>query len=98
MKTIAIPSRAKSVNALLKKARRRSVVLESADGQRYVLTAVSNWEGFEVEESEDFGEEVKLTSRNKPLMKFLVERRKKAKGKSKSLEEVEKELGLSKAN
>lgn len=94
MKTITIPTRAKAINDLLKKARRRSVVLEAADGQRYVLTAVSNWEGFDVGNSEDFGEEVKRTVQNKRLMKFLAERRKTSKGKSKSLEEVEKELGL----
>ena len=94
MKTITISTRAKAINDLLKKARRRSVILETADGQRYVLTAVSNWEGFDVGNSEDFGEEVKRTVQNKRLMKFLVERRKTSKGKSKSLEEVEKELGL----
>ena len=94
MKTITIPPRAKAINNLLKKARRRSVVLETADGQRYVLTAVSNWEGFDVGNSEDFGEEVKRTVQNKRLMKFLAERRKTSKGKSKSLEEVEKDLGL----
>ena len=94
MKTITIPTRAKAINDLLKKARRRSIVLETADGKRYVLTAVSNWEGFDVGNSEDFGEEVKRTVQNKRLMKFLVERRKTSKGKSKSLEEVEKELGL----
>ena len=94
MKTITIPTRAKAISDLLKKARRRSVVLEAADGQRYVLTAVSNWEGFDVGNSDDFGEEVKRTVRNKRLMKFLADRRKTSKGKGKSLEEVEKELGL----
>jgi len=94
MRTIPIPTSAKTVNALLKKARRRSVVLEASDGQRYVLTAVANWEGFDVGNSKDFGEEVKRTSQNKRLMKFLAERRKNSKGKSKSIEEVEKELGL----
>ena len=94
MKTITISSRARTINDLPKKARRRSVILEAADGQRYVLTAVGNWEGFDVGSSEDFGEEVKRTVQNKRLMGFLVDRRKASKGKSKSLEEVEKELGL----
>ena len=94
MRTITIPIRAKGINDLLKKARRRSIVLETADGQRYVLTALSNWEGFDVGNSEDFGEEVKRTVENKRLMKFLAERRKSTKGRSKSLEAVEKELGL----
>jgi hypothetical protein len=94
MRTVTIPTRTKAIQDLLKKARRRSVVLETADGQRYVLTAVRNWEGFDVGNSEDFGEEVKRTVQNKRLMKFLTDRRKIAKGPSKSLEEVEKELGL----
>lgn len=94
MKTITISPRAKTINDLLKKARRRSVILETADGQRFVLTAVSNWEGFDVGNSEDFGEEAKRTVQNKRLMRFLVERRKTAEGKSKSLEEIEKELGV----
>ena len=89
-----VPVRAKALNALLKKARRRSVILETSDGRRYVLTAIGNWEGFYVGTGEDFGEEVKRTVQNKRLMKFLAERRKTAKGKTKSLEEVEEELGL----
>jgi uncharacterized protein (DUF433 family) len=58
------------------------------------LTKANYWEGFDVGNSEDFGEEVKRTVQNKPLMKFLKDRRKASKGKSKSLEEVENELGL----
>jgi hypothetical protein len=92
MKTIAIPTRAKALNDLLKKARRRSVILETSDGRRYALTAIGNWQGFDVGNSEDFGEEVKRTVQNKRLMKFLAQRRKTAKGKSKSSEEIEKEL------
>lgn len=94
MKTISISPRAKTVNDLLKQARRHSIILEAADGQRYVLTAMHNWEGFDVGNSADFEEEAKRTVQNKRLMKFLTERRKTAKGQSKSLEEVEKELGL----
>jgi hypothetical protein len=94
MKAISISNRAKSINDLLKKARRRSIVLETKDGQRYVLRPVGEWEGFDVGNSDDFGEEVKRTVRNKRLMNLLSERRKTSKGKSKLLEEVEKELGL----
>lgn len=94
MKTMAIHARAKAINDLLNKARRRSVVLETTDGPRYVLRPIGEWEGFDVGNSDDFGEEVKRTVQNKRLMKFLAERRKASKGKSKPLEEVEKELGL----
>ena len=52
------------------------------------------WEGFDVGSSRDFGKEVKRIAQNKRLMKFLSEWRKTFKGKGKSLEEVEKELGF----
>jgi hypothetical protein len=92
MKPIVVPTRARGINNLLKKARRRSILLESADGERYVLTSVHNWEGFEVGHDADFGEEVKRTSQNKRLIKFLAERREHTEGPYKSLEEIEQEL------
>ncbi len=52
MKTISVSARAKTLKELLKKARRGAIVLESADGQRFVLTAVHNREGFDVGNSE----------------------------------------------
>ena len=94
MKAIVVPTRARGINDLLKKARRRSIILESADGERYVLTSVHNWEGFEVGNDTDFGEEVKRTGQNKRLIKFLAERRKHADGSHKSLQDIKQELGL----
>ena len=94
MKTIAVSTQAKSLNELLKKARRGAVVLESADGQRFALTAVSNWEGFDVGKSDDFAVEVERTGRNKKLMKLLATRRKGVKGKGVPLADVKKQLGL----
>ena len=83
MTTISVPARAKTVNALLKKARRRSLILQSSDGRRFVLAPVEGWEAFEV--GEDF-------TQNKKLMKFLTERR--SKGKTIPLEQVKAELGI----
>lgn len=95
MKPVTIPSRAKALNSLLKKARRRNVILESADGERFVLAPISDWQGFDVGESEDFSVEVKRTVRNKKLAKVMAERRVKDKGKRRfSSEEIRKELGL----
>ncbi len=74
MKATFIPPQEKTLNALFKQARRGNVILESADGQRYVLAAISDWQGFEVGDSDDFAEEVKRTAQNKELMKFLSER------------------------
>ncbi len=95
MKPVVVSSRSKMLNGLLKKARRHNVVLESADGARYILAPLGEWEGFEVGNSEDFALEVKRTARNKNLVKFMAERREKDKGKPRvSIEEVRKELGL----
>ena len=95
MKPVTIPSRAKVLNSLLKKARRRNVILESADGERFVLASIEAWQGFDVGESEDFAVEVKRTARNKKLAKVMAERRAKDKDRPRfSSEEIRKELGL----
>lgn len=86
MKTTPVPARAKTVNDLLKKARRKTLILEAADGAKFVLAPVAGWEGFELDESEDI-------TRNKRLMKHLASRKS---GRPKvSLEAVKAELGLS---
>ena len=94
MKTISVSARAKTINELLKKARRGAVVLESADGQRFALTAVNDWEGFDVGADSDFARETELTSKNKPLMKVLAARRKGAKRPGIPLAAVKKQLGI----
>lgn len=94
MKTIAVSAHDKTLNELLKKARRGAVVLESADGQRFALTAVHDWEGFDVGNGDDFAEEVKRTGKNRSLMKFLGNRKKSGAGKAIPLAEVKKQLGI----
>jgi hypothetical protein len=94
MKTIAVPARAKTLNELLKKARRGTIILEAADGQRFALTTVENWEGFDVGGGQDFAVEVERTGKNKRLMKALAARKKDRTSKAIPLAEVRKELGL----
>jgi hypothetical protein len=94
VKTISISPRAKTLKALLKKARRRSLILESADGERFVLAALQGWQGFDVGNNEDFAEEVKRTAQNKKLMKLLTERKKKNGNKGYSIEAVKQELNI----
>jgi hypothetical protein len=95
MKPVTVPSGAKVLNSLLRKARRRNVIIESADGERFVLASISDWQGFDVGTSDDFAVEVGRTARNKKLAKLMATRRAKDKGKSRrSLEQVRKELGL----
>ena len=83
MRTIPVPARARTLNELLKKARRKSLILESTDGHRFVLASLEEWEGLEV------GEDI---TQNKKLMKHLSERR--SGGKTIPLDEVKAELGL----
>ena len=92
MKTVTVPARAKTLNNLLKRARRSGLILQSTDGQRFVLASLEHWEGFDVGAGDDFAREVKLTVRNKKLMKLLTERR--THGKRIPLAKVKEQLGL----
>ncbi len=83
MKAIAVPAQAKALIGLLKKARRGTLILQSPDGQRFVLSSVDAWEGFEV------GEDV---TQNRGLMKHLSGRR--SRSKTIPLAEIKAELGL----
>jgi hypothetical protein len=83
MKTVLVTRRSKSINDLLKQARKQNVILRSEDGKEFILAEV-----------DDFDREIELARQNKALMKYLDER-----GKEKAtipLEDLEKELGLTK--
>lgn len=92
MKTINVSPRAKTLNSLLQKARRNGLILESPEGDRFVLTPLDKWIGFDVGSSGDFAKEVEATGRNRKLMKYLAERR--SKNKRTSLARVKEELGI----
>lgn len=95
MKPVTISPRSKMMNGLFKKARRRIVILESADGARYVLAPLEAWEGFDVGRSDDFAVEVKRTAKNKRLARLMAERQEKDKHTPRvSIEELRSELGL----
>jgi len=83
MKTIAVPARTKTLNDLFKKARNRSLILQSHDGRRFVLAPIEGWEAFEV------GDDI---TRNKALMKHLSERR--SHGATIPIEEVKAKVGI----
>ena len=90
MKTVTVSPRSKAVYNLLKKASRSGLILESPEGNRYVLTPLKNWVGYEVGDSKDFAKEARMTVRNKKLMKHLAERRRR--GRRITLEEARKDL------
>lgn len=81
MKTIKISRQARTLNALLQRARRENVILRAADGNEFILAEI-----------DDFSREIELTRQNKQLMRLLASRaRKKA---TISLEDAKRQLGL----
>ena len=81
MKTVTISRRARGINALLEQARRRNLILRSADGHEFILAEV-----------DDFDREIELTRQNKELMALLDQRAKQT--KTIPLDEVKAELGF----
>jgi hypothetical protein len=96
MKALTISTKSKTLNELLEKARRRDLILRSAEGEQFVLARVTGMQAFDVGNSDDFEQEIEMTRKNKKLMKFLDERgaQKKA-GKDIPLTQVRRRLGLS---
>ncbi len=81
MKTVTVSKRAKSINALLKQARRQNLILRSPEGHEFILA-----------ELDDFNREIELTRQNKQLMDMLVQRAKQT--KTIPLKEAKAQLGL----
>ncbi|MFN8460072.1 MAG: hypothetical protein U0401_36380 [Anaerolineae bacterium] len=92
MTVITVPTEEKILNELLKRAQQNDLILETADGQRFMLVSMETWAGFEVGEEDDFEREVELTGQNQELMRFLGQRR--SHGEKTPLAEVKKKLGL----
>ncbi len=82
MKTITVSTRAKSLNALLKQARRGGLILRSPDGREFIVAEI-----------DDFNREIELARKNKKLMKLLDERGKPT--KTYTAAEVRARLGFS---
>jgi hypothetical protein len=84
MRTIEISAKAKTVNALLKQARRTNLILRTSDGFEFILAEI-----------DDFNREIELTRKNKKLMAFLDQRGRET--KTVSAAEARIRLGLSAA-
>ena len=83
MRTIKVSRQSRTVNALLKRARRENVILRSPEGTEFILA-----------ELDDFNREIELTRENKNLMNLLEGR---AKHKATvSLGEAKRILGIDK--
>ena len=81
MKTIAVSPQAAEVNALLEHARDEDVLVQTADGSEFLLTAV-----------DEFDQEIARTRQNAKLMALLDERARQT--KTVPLDEVKRQLGL----
>jgi hypothetical protein len=82
MRTITVPVNATEVNAILAQARQEDILVRTADGEEFMLTAV-----------DAFDEEIVRTRRNEKLMALLDQRAKQT--TTIPLEEVKRQLGLS---
>jgi len=81
MKTVVVSTRAKTLNALLKRAQESGLILRSPNGREFVLV-----------ELDDFNREIELTRKNKKLMKLLDERGRQT--KTFTAAEVRAKLGI----
>jgi len=91
MRVVTVPAEQKFLSSLLMEVQEEGLILQTADGQRFVLLSLEGWQGFDVGDSDDFEQEVKATAENKALMAFLVERR--SNGKRVSMADVKRQLG-----
>jgi hypothetical protein len=92
MRVVTVSPQEKFLFDLLMKVREEGLILQTTDGQQFVLLSMDGWQGFYVGEDEDFATEVEATVKNKELMTFLAARR--SKKKSIPLDDVKKQLGL----
>lgn len=81
MKTVEISGKSEELTALLEQAQQEDLIVRSADGNEYMLFAIS-----------DFDYEIALTRKNKKLMAFLDKRAKQA--ATIPLSDVKKQFGL----
>ena len=81
MKTVNIPTQAKTVTSLLKKAQRGGLILRSPKGEEFILAEI-----------DDFNREIELTRQNKTLMKLLDARGKQT--RTVKAADVKKQLSL----
>ncbi|HBK64662.1 MAG TPA: hypothetical protein DD000_14385 [Cyanobacteria bacterium UBA11166] len=93
MRVVTVPTEQKFLFDLLRMVQKEGLILQTTDGKQFVLLSLEDWQGFNVGDSDDFEEEVKVTSENQELMAFLAQR--KSKAKRVSMADVKKQLGLS---
>jgi hypothetical protein len=84
VKTLKVSGRSRAIRQILDLASREDVLLETANGDEFLLSAI-----------DDFGIEIARQRRNKKLMAFLTKRFRDARReKAIPLDEVRRRLGL----
>lgn len=91
MRVVTVPSEQQFLFDLLKQVEEEGLVLETQEGQQYMLLSLDDWQGFEVG-NVSFEQEVASTSENRALMALLAERR--SNEPRISLRDVKARLGL----
>ncbi|MGA0201263.1 MAG: hypothetical protein ACO3NK_19480 [Prochlorotrichaceae cyanobacterium] len=98
MRVFMISEEQSSVLDLLQNIKgEEGVILQTTDGQKFLLSPLNNWHGFEVQDTEDFEQEVKSTSKNSELLEFLSTRNQNNPNSNKqrvSIAQVKNQLGL----
>lgn len=92
MKVVTVPTEQTFLSDLLMHVEEEGLLLQTDDGQQFVLFSLADWQGFEVGDSEDFEEEVRKTAANQALMAFLAERKRDS--ERVSMQNVKELLGL----
>jgi hypothetical protein len=85
LKTITVPARARTLNALLTQALDENVILKTQDGREFLLA-----------ELDSFDREIELTRQNKELMRVLDQRGRE--NPTVSLREARAQLGIKKGS
>jgi hypothetical protein len=83
MKTIAVSKRSTTIMELLQKASREDLILRTPEGNEFILAEIDDFEG-----------EIRLTRKNKRLMKLLDARGRQT--PTMSLAQAKARLGLTK--
>jgi len=81
VKTVNVPPQAAEINALLEQARDDELLVRTADGSEFLLTAI-----------DEFDQEIARTRQNAKLMALLDERAKQP--QTIPLDDVKRQLGL----
>lgn len=93
MNIVSVPAEQTYLFELLKMVSDEGIILQTTDGQQFIVLSLASWHGFDVGDSDDFEQEVQQTAQNTQLLTFLAER--KNAGQRVPIAHVQKLLGHS---